>query len=115
MRKHIIENAALEVATQVRTVEDTIDSAIEEIAELQAAMIRARAAAGVGVRTGQDALEQLSLAIGALVTARGGVGNCHAALVAAKGTVPGLRHVTGMGEGEDCPPKAATNPLRVVA
>ena len=36
MRKQMIQNAAYEVATQVRAVEDTIDSALNEIAELQA-------------------------------------------------------------------------------
>ena len=36
MRKQQIENAAYNVATQVRTVEDTIDAALAEIAELQA-------------------------------------------------------------------------------
>ena len=37
MRKHRIENAAYEVATQVRAVEDTIDAALTEMAELQSA------------------------------------------------------------------------------
>ena len=36
MRKQMIENAAYEVATQVRAVEDSIDAALGEIAELQA-------------------------------------------------------------------------------
>ena len=40
MRKHQIENAAYEVATQVRTVEETIDLALSEIAELQARVMR---------------------------------------------------------------------------
>ena len=35
MRKQMIENAAYEVATQVRAVEDAIDAALAEIAELQ--------------------------------------------------------------------------------
>lgn len=115
MRKQMIEATAFEVATQVRQVEDTIDSALEEIAELQARMMRARAAAGIGVRTGHEALEQLCQATTALVAARGGIGNCHAALVDAKQSVPGLRTITGMGEGEECPPKTASNPLRIVA
>ena len=34
MRKQMIEATAFEVAHQVRTVEDTIDTALEEIAEL---------------------------------------------------------------------------------
>ena len=36
MRKQMIENAAYEVATQVRAVEDSIDAALAELAELQA-------------------------------------------------------------------------------
>jgi len=116
MRKQLIEATAFEVATQVRAVEDTIDTALEEIAELQSRMIRARAAAGVGVRTGHDALEQLGRALNALIAARGGIANCHSALVEAKRSVPGLRTVTGMGEGDECPKTAvAQPPLRVVA
>ena len=41
MRKQMIENAAYEVATQVRAVEDSIEAALAEIAELQARMVRA--------------------------------------------------------------------------
>ena len=47
MRKHIIETAAHEVATQIRTVEDCIEDALAEIADLQGKMIRARASAGM--------------------------------------------------------------------
>ena len=112
MRKQIIENAAFDVAEQVRTVEDTIDNALAEIAELQGRMMRARSVAGVGVRTGHDALEHLAIAMTALVSARGGMGNCHAALLEAKGVVPGLRTVS-FGDME-CPPAKATL-LRVVA
>jgi len=42
MRKHQIENAAFEVATQVRAVEDSIEAALAELAELQARMVHAR-------------------------------------------------------------------------
>jgi len=45
MRKQMIQNAAFEVATQVRAVEDTIDSALAEIAELQARIMRVDALA----------------------------------------------------------------------
>ena len=114
MRKQQIENAAFDVATQVRTVEDVIDNALAEIAELQGRMMRARSVAGVGVRTGHDALEHLAGAMSALVSARGGMGNCHAALVDAKGSVPGLRTV-GWGDATDCPPAKAAADLRVVA
>ena len=113
MRKIQIENAAMEVATQVRAVEETIDQAIIEIAELQARLVRARAVAGIGIRTGHEAFEQLAATVGALVAARGGIGNCHGALVEAKSFVPGLRTVS-FGDHE-CPPEEARADLRIVA
>lgn len=113
MRKHLIENAAFEVATQVRTVERSIDSALSEIAELQSRMMRARSVTGVGVATGHGALEQLAGAMQSLVGARGSMAACHAALVDARGRVPGLRTVA-FGDGEDCP-EETTGQLRIVA
>ena len=113
MRKHIIETAALDVATQIRTVEDCIEDALAEIADLQSKMIRARATAGVATSTGHAAFEQLATALQALVTARGGMANCHSALVDAKQFVPGLRTVS-WGDGEECP-KVAQTDLRIVA
>ena len=114
MRKHMIENAAYEVATQIRAVEDSIDGALGEIAELQARVMRANAIAGVGVGTAHGALEQLAAAVMGLVETRGSIVACHAALADAKGKVPGLRTVA-WGDGQECPPKEAANPLRVVA
>jgi len=114
MRKQVIENAAFEVATQIRTVEDCIEGALIEIAELQSKMLRARSAAGVSTATGHAALEQLSTAVQALVTARGGMANCHSELRDAKQFVPGLRAVS-FGEGNECPPKVARTDLRIVA
>lgn len=114
MRKQIIETAALDVAHQVRAVEDTIDQALAEIAELQGRLLRARTVAGVGVRTGHEALEHLAGTLTSLVAARGGMGNCHTALVEAKGSVPGLRTV-GWGDGDDCPPVTGQADLRIVA
>ena len=114
MRKQQIENDAYEVATQVRTVEDTIDNALGEIAELQARMVRVRATAGVGIATGHAAFEQLAAALQGLVAARGGMANCHAQLVEAKSFVPGLRTVS-FGDGDECPPPAALTNLRIVA
>ena len=73
MRKHQIEHAAYEVATQIRAVEDVIDTALAEIAELQARMVRVRTTAGIGVATGHGAFEQLAAAMQGLVTAYGGV------------------------------------------
>jgi hypothetical protein len=110
----MIENAAHEVATQIRTVEGSIDGALGEIAELQACVMRANAIAGVGVGTAHAVLEQLAAAVMGLVETRGSIVACHAALADAKGKVPGLRTVA-WGDGEECPPKVAANPLRVVA
>lgn len=113
MRKQLIEKSAFEVATQVRAVEDSIETALAEIAELQGRMIRARAAAGVGISTGHEALEHLSQALQGLVSARGGMAGCHAALREAQGRVPGLRTVS-FGDGSECPEDTKAL-LRVVA
>ena len=113
MRKQIVESAALEVATQVRAVEDRIENALEEMAELQGRMVRCRAAAGVATATGHDAFKHLADALQGLVTARGGVASCHGALVEAKRFVPGLR-TTSFGDAQECP-KTAFADLRVVA
>ena len=114
MRKQMIENAAYDVATQVRAVEDSIETALAEIAELQGKMIRARAVAGIATSVGHPALEQLVGATQGLVTARGGIANCHAALVEARGHVPGLRTVS-FGDGSECPPPQAVADLLIVA
>ncbi|HYX45567.1 MAG TPA: hypothetical protein VE820_01910 [Sphingomicrobium sp.] len=114
MRKHQIENAAYEVATQVRAVEDTIDSALSEMAELQARIMRANSVAGVGFATVHPTLEQLATAVSGLVATRGAIVGCHAALADAKGKVPHLRTVS-IGDDGDCPPASATAALRVVA
>ena len=115
MRRHIVESAAFEVATQVRTVEDVIETALEEIAELQMRMIRARAAAGVATATGHDALQHLAGALQGLVSARGEIADCHASLVDVKQFVPGLRTIS-FGDASECPPKVArVADLRAVA
>jgi hypothetical protein len=114
MRKQMIENAAYDVATQVRVVEDSIETALAEIAELQGKMIRARAVAGIATAVGHPAFEQLVGATQGLVTARGGIANCHAALVEARGKIPGLRTVS-FGDGSECPPPSAITDLRIVA
>lgn len=113
MRKQDIQNAAFEVATQVRAVEESIEAALGEIAELQSRMVRARGVTGVGFVTSHSAFEQLAAATTGLVSARGGIANCHTALVETKAFVPGLRAVA-FGDGTDCPPPKALE-LRVVA
>ncbi|HVU31630.1 MAG TPA: hypothetical protein VHE36_14640 [Sphingomicrobium sp.] len=114
MRKHQIENAAFEVATQVRALEDTIDAALVEITELQACIMRANSLACTGFATVHPTLEQLAAAVSGLVATRGAIVGCHAALAAAKEKVPGLRTVS-IGDDGECPPKTAATPLRVVA
>lgn len=113
MRKQLVESAALEVATQVRAVEDVIEHALEEIAELQGRMVRARAAAGVATATGHDAFKHLADALQGLIAARGEMADCHGALVDARRFVPGLR-TTSFGDAQECP-KTAHADLRVVA
>jgi hypothetical protein len=114
MRKQMIENAAYEVATQVRAVEDSIEAALAELAELQGRMVVARAATRAGFVTSHSAFEQLAVAMNGLVAARGGVANCHAALAETRKTIPGLRTV-GFGDLGECPPQQADVNLRVVA
>jgi len=114
MRKQMIEDAAYEVATQVRAVEDSIDSALIEIAELQSRVMHVNSVACVGPATVHLALEQLATSLTGLIGARGAIVACHAALADAKGKVPGLRTV-GFGDQGSCPPKIAHVDLRVVA
>lgn len=114
MRKQLIESAAFEVATQVRAVEDAIEEALAEIAELQGRMIRARAACGIATATGHEAFEQLAVTMQSLVKARGGMANCHMTLKETTQHVPGLRTV-GFGDAQECPPQQARVDLRVVA
>jgi hypothetical protein len=115
MRKQIIESAAFEVATQVRSVEDAIETALAEIAELQARMIRVRAVAGIATATGHEAFEKLAQATSSLVSASGGMAHCHGVLKETQQFIPGLR-TTSFGEGHECPPAAVVTPdLRIVA
>ncbi|WP_294124139.1 hypothetical protein [Sphingomonas sp.] len=114
MRKQLIESTALEVATQVRAVEDAIEEALAEIAELQGRMIRARATFGIATATGHAALEQLAETTVRLVQARGEMANCHMVLKETTQLVPGLRTV-GFGDAQECPPQQGRADLRVVA
>lgn len=112
MRKQIIENAAYEVATQVRAVEDSIEAALAELAELQVRMVRARGVTRANMVTSHAAFEQLAATTSSLIAARGGIANCHVALAETKHTIPGLRAV-GIGD-EECPPSGVAD-LRIVA
>lgn len=115
MRKDKIENAAFEVASQVRVVEEAIESALAELAELQSRMVYARGATNAGFVNSHAPFEFLASTTSGLVAARGGIANCHAALVETRKTIPGLRTV-GYGDLE-CPPKTAeiVPDLRIVS
>ena len=114
MRKQAIQDAAFDVATQVRAVEDTIDSALSEIAELQTRISTAKSVAGVSSGVIHPSLQKLASAVTGLVETRGEIVACHEALAEARGKVPGLRTVM-WGDGEPCPPASATADLRIVA
>src|SRR3954451_15263233 len=111
MRKEMIENAAHELATQVRVAEESIEAAIGELAELQVRMVRARSLTGAAFVASHAPFEHVAAATAGLVAARGGVAGCHASLVETRKTIPGLRTIA-FGD-DDCPPQEAT--LRVVA
>jgi hypothetical protein len=114
MRKQMIENAVYDVATQVRAVEDSIEAALAELAELQARMVRARGVTRAGMIASHGAFEQLGATTASLIAARGGIANCHDELAGVKGTIPGARTV-GIGDAGDCPPASARADLRIVA
>ena len=106
MRKQLIEQSAHAVATQIRAVEDSIEAALMELAELQSRLIRARSCTGVAVATGHEALEEVAGALNGLVAARGRMGQAHMVLREAKNHIPGLRTVA-FGDGYECPPNQA--------
>jgi len=114
MRKQMIENAAFDVATQVREVEDAIEAALAQIAELQGRMIHARSVAGLATATGHEAFEHLAQATLGLVKSRGEMASCHGVLRDTQQFIPGLRNVA-IGEGDECPPPSGYAGLRVVA
>jgi hypothetical protein len=114
MRKQMIENAAFELATQVRAVEDVIDSALAEMAELQSRLVRATGVTGIAHVRIQSAFDRLSATTNNLVAARSNIGSCHVALAEAKEFVPGLRAVS-WGDGDSCPPTTGLADLRIVA
>jgi len=114
MRRQLVESAAFEVATQVRAVEEAIEEALAELAELQGRMIRARATLGIATVIGHAAFEQLAETTMSLVQARGGMAHCHLALKETTQLVPGLRTV-GFGDMQECPTPGGHADLRVVA
>ena len=114
MRKQIIQNAAHQVATQLRCVEDSIDAALAQIAQLQADMIEASQAAHTAPGAAQDAFVEVASALQGLIAARGGVANAHSVLKDASTTIPVVREM-GFGDVVECPPPEGAQTLRVVA
>ena len=107
MRKQMIENAAYEVATQVRAVEESIEAALARNRRAAGPHgARALASTGVGFVASHAAFEQLAAAPSGLIAARGGIANCHVALAESARTIPGLRTVAHRRRDE-CPPKTA--------
>lgn len=116
MRKQMIQQAAYDVGTQVRLVEEKIEDALAELAELQARMIRARATAKVATATGHQALEQVAQSLNGMVAARGNVAMAHAILKETAQEVPGLRGTVMFGDEVDTPtPTTGHANLRAVA
>jgi hypothetical protein len=114
MRREMIEKSAYELATQVREVEDVIDGALAELAELQSRLVRTVGVTGIAHVRAQSAFDQLSATTASLIAARGSIGGCHAAIAEAKQFVPGLRTVS-FGDADECPKKTALTDLRIVA
>ena len=92
MRKQMMENAAYEVATQIRSVEESIEAALVELAELQTKMVHARSVTNAGFNNSHAAFEQLAATTRDLIAARGSIGGCHAALVETRKTHSGPSH-----------------------
>jgi hypothetical protein len=111
-----MENAALEVAQQVRVVEDSIEAALIELAELQTKMVNARVVTNANFVNSHEAFAQLANVTSGLISARGGIGNCHVALAETRRTIPGLRTVS-YGDENNCPSKTAEErpDLRIVS
>lgn len=114
MRRENVHNAALEVATQVRALEESIDNALVELAELQTRMIHARGVTGAGFANSHAAFEPLAAIAAGLIAARGGTAHCHDALAETRKTIPGLRTV-GWGDLGDCPDTKGSVELQIVA
>ena len=68
MRKQNIENAVYDVATQVRSVEDCIDAALAEIADVQGRMIHACSVAGMTIGNSHEATSPASLRANAILS-----------------------------------------------
>ena len=115
MRKHAVQSAARDVATQLRTLEESIDATLEQLAYLQTSMLHARSTARVGPHIGQEALAEVAEALGSIVAGRGQIAKAHAFLKGTSQQVPGVREL-GFGDVSETPPApSGMETLRVVA
>jgi hypothetical protein len=117
MRKQAIWNAVHEVGIKTRAVEDLIESALAELAELQSKLIQVSHTAGVSYSTLQESFEGVATTINDLVKVRGSMAQCHSTFVETKEKIPGVR-TNSWGDPDPCfcaPSKIAQTDLRVVA
>lgn len=113
MRRDAIWNAVHEVGIHTRAVEDLIESALVELAELQSKLVQVSNVAGVKYETLQQSFEGVSTTINDLVKVRGSMAQCHQVFVETKEKIPGVR-TTSWGNGNVCCGSAQTD-LRIVA
>jgi hypothetical protein len=83
---------AQQVADQLFAVENAIDAALTQAAELTAVLPKARAEARLSAIVGQAALDQTAAALAALVEARRCIVDAHEQLDTVRGQI-GLREV----------------------
>lgn len=114
MRKQAIWNAVHEVGIHTRAVEDLIESALVELAELQSKLVQVSNVAGVTYSTLQESFEGVSATINDLVRVRGTMAQCHEVFVETKDKIPGVR-TTSWGDGNPCCASVAQSDLRIVA
>jgi DNA replicative helicase MCM subunit Mcm2 (Cdc46/Mcm family) len=114
MRKQEIWNAVHEVGIHTRAAEELIESALAELAQLQAKVVHVSNVAGVSYSTLQDSFEGVSSTINELVKVRGTMARCHEVFLEAKEQIPGVRP-NKWGDPDPCCPKIAETDLRVVA
>jgi hypothetical protein len=83
-------DAAMKVAQSLFAAEDAIDAAFARVAELNSAMVMARADAHISAMVAQDAFELAAATLSTLAKARGEIVGTHMSLDEAK-TQIGLR------------------------
>ncbi len=96
MKRRIV---AEQLATQLFTTEEAVDTTLALMGDLIAAMPRARLEAGLAAGVGQQAVDRVLEAASGMANARRSLIAAHEALAEAKDKV-GLRRVTLVGGGD---------------